>query len=66
MLAPLASRAYWVLLTSESPNTPITISLAGSYHDRFAGMDGRWRFVERRYLVDLQGSDSVSLLVERA
>ena len=28
--------SYWVLLTSQAPNTPITISLAGSYHDRFA------------------------------
>ena len=57
-----SARSYWVLLTSESPDTPITISLAGSYHDRFARVDERWRFVERRYFVDLQGSDSASLL----
>ena len=55
------ARSYWVLLTSESPNTPITISLAGSYHDRFERVDGRWRFAERRYLVDLRGSDSAQL-----
>jgi 3-phenylpropionate/cinnamic acid dioxygenase small subunit len=57
-----SARSYWVLLTSQAPNTPITISLAGSYHDRFARIDDQWRFVERRYLVDLQGSDSASLL----
>jgi 3-phenylpropionate/cinnamic acid dioxygenase small subunit len=57
-----SARSYWVLLTSQAPNTPITISLAGSYHDRFARIDNQWRFVERRYLVDLQGDDSASLL----
>jgi 3-phenylpropionate/cinnamic acid dioxygenase small subunit len=61
------ARSYWVLLTSQSPNTPIAISLAGSYHDRFERVDERWRFAERRYLVDLQGSDSAQLLTpERA
>jgi 3-phenylpropionate/cinnamic acid dioxygenase small subunit len=61
-----SARSYWVLLTSESPNTPINISLAGSYHDRFERVDEGWRFAERRYLVDLQGSDSAQLLGERA
>src|SRR5438105_401461 len=29
------ARSYWVLLTSESPDTPIHITLAGTYRDRF-------------------------------
>ena len=56
------ARSSWVLLTSESPNTPIHIPLAGSYHDRFERVDGAWRFTDRRYLVDMQGTDSAQLL----
>jgi 3-phenylpropionate/cinnamic acid dioxygenase small subunit len=56
------ARSYWVLLASEAPDTPINISLAGSYHDRFERVEGVWRFAARRYLVDMQGADSAQLL----
>ena len=56
------ARSYWVLLVSTSPDEPIRPILAGRYHDRFARVDGAWRFAERAYLVDLTGSESGALL----
>jgi ketosteroid isomerase-like protein len=56
------ARSYWVLLVSTSPDEPIRPILAGRYHDRFARVDGEWRFAERAYLVDLTGSESAALL----
>jgi len=47
---------------STSPEEPIRPVLAGRYHDRFARVDGAWRFAERAYLVDLTGSESGALL----
>jgi len=38
--------------------------IAGRYQDRFAGVEGRWRFAERRVLTDLVGDLSQHLLVE--
>ena len=32
--------------------------LAERYHDRFACVDGTWRFAERRFLIDLIGDMS--------
>jgi 3-phenylpropionate/cinnamic acid dioxygenase small subunit len=57
-----SARSYWVLLVSTSPDEPIRPILAGRYHDRFALVDGTWRFTERAYLVDLTGSESAALL----
>jgi hypothetical protein len=57
-----ASRSYWVLLVSSSPDEPIRPILAGRYHDTFASIDGRWRFTRREYLVDLTGAESGALL----
>jgi len=56
------ARSYWVLLVSTSPDEPIRPILAGRYHDCFERVDDEWRFSERRYLVDLSGSESGQLL----
>ncbi|HXY91255.1 MAG TPA: nuclear transport factor 2 family protein [Acidimicrobiia bacterium] len=59
------ARSYWVLLLSTSPDEPVRPVLAGRYHDRFACVDGVWRFAERAYLVDLTGAESAALLGTR-
>jgi hypothetical protein len=56
------ARSYWVLLVATSAQEPVRPILAGRYHDTFARRDGEWRFTERRYLVDLSGSESAALL----
>jgi hypothetical protein len=56
------ARSYWILVVSTSPDEPVRPILAGRYHDTFAKRDGAWRFTERRYLVDLSGSESAALL----
>ena len=53
-----SARSYWTVLQAV-PGLPLQPILAGRYHDRFErAMDGGWRFVERRYLVDLVGDVS--------
>lgn len=44
--------------TRDLPLQPI---IAGRYHDGFRRIDGAWRFVSRRYIIDLVG-DAGSLL----
>lgn len=56
------ARSYWVLLVSTSPEEPVRVLMAGSYHDQFARANGSWHFTERRYLVDLVGSEAGALL----
>jgi hypothetical protein len=56
------ARSYWVLMVSTSPEEPVRPIMAGRYHDRFALVDGEWRFAERRYLVDLTGSETAALI----
>jgi 3-phenylpropionate/cinnamic acid dioxygenase small subunit len=34
---------------------PLQPIIAGRYHDGYRRIDGRWRFVSRRYIVDLVG-----------
>jgi len=34
---------------------PLQPIITGRYHDRFERHDGRWRFAERRFVVDLVG-----------
>ncbi len=48
-----ARSSYLVLQqVDEGPLQPI---ITGRYHDRFEHVDGGWRFVERRFFVDLVG-----------
>ena len=56
------ARSYWVLLVSTSADEPVRVLMAGSYHDQFARVNGSWHFTERRYLVDLVGSEAGALL----
>jgi ketosteroid isomerase-like protein len=56
------ARSYWVLLVSTSTEDPVRAIMAGSYHDTFARTAGAWHFTERRYLVDLVGSEAGALL----
>jgi hypothetical protein len=46
------SRSVYVVLQDERP------IVAGRYHDRFVEVDGRLRFAERRFFVDLIGDIS--------
>ena len=53
-----SARSYWTVLQAV-PGLPLQPILAGRYHDRFERPTaGGWRFVERRYLVDLVGDVS--------
>jgi SnoaL-like domain len=52
-----SARSYWTVLQAV-PGLPLQPILAGRYHDRFDRPDGTWRFVERRYLVELVGDVS--------
>jgi 3-phenylpropionate/cinnamic acid dioxygenase small subunit len=44
-----------------TPDLPLQPIISGRYHDGFRRIDGAWRFVARRYIVDLVG-DAGSLL----
>ena len=53
-----SARSYWTVFQAVS-GLPLQPILAGRYHDRFDRPVGEgWRFVERRYLVDLVGDVS--------
>lgn len=43
------------LVLQETPDFPLQPIITGRYHDRFAKVDGAWRFAERRFLIDLVG-----------
>ncbi len=49
-----SARSYFTVLQAV-PGLPLQPVLAGRYHDRFARIEGRWEFTERRYLVELVG-----------
>jgi len=61
--ASASARSYWTVLqaTEALALTPI---LAGRYLDRFASVDGTWRFTERRIITDLVGDVSHHMLPE--
>ncbi len=48
------ARSYWTVLQA-TEGLPLQPILAGRYLDTFERHDGRWRFAERRYAVDLVG-----------
>jgi 3-phenylpropionate/cinnamic acid dioxygenase small subunit len=51
-------RSYYTVL-QQTETLALQPIVAGRYHDRFARIDGRWRFVERDYrMVDLIGDVS--------
>ena len=39
----------------QAPDSPMEAVISGRYHDTFKRIDGRWRFTERCFLVDLVG-----------
>lgn len=55
-------RSQWTLLQA-TDNLPLQVVATGRYDDRFALLDGRWHFTERRYAgIDLNGDTSAHLL----
>ncbi|MEV7599744.1 nuclear transport factor 2 family protein [Kitasatospora sp. NPDC089797] len=51
------ARSYVTVLQA-LPELPLQVIAAGRYHDRFARVDGRWRFAERRVRITLVGDVS--------
>jgi len=56
-------RSVYMVL-QQSPDSPMQAIISGRYHDTLRRIDGRWRFVERRFLVDLVGDLSRHLRFE--
>ena len=55
-------RSQWTLLQA-ADNLPLQVVATGRYDDRFALLEGRWHFTERRYAgMDLMGDVSAHLL----
>jgi 3-phenylpropionate/cinnamic acid dioxygenase small subunit len=49
-----SARSYFTVLQAR-PELPLQVIIAGRYHDRFARLDGTWRFTDRMVHVDLAG-----------
>ncbi len=58
------ARSYYTVLQAVPGVLPLQPIIAGRYRDRFARVDGRWRFAQRHMLVDLVGDLSQHLLME--
>ena len=54
-----SARCYWTVLSADGGDHPIAVSLSGQYVDRFAKVDGRWRFADRLVTTDLGKSSPV-------
>ena len=54
--------AYTVM--QQAGDTPLQAIVGGRYRDRLHRIDGRWRFVERQFLVDLVGDLSRHLRID--
>jgi 3-phenylpropionate/cinnamic acid dioxygenase small subunit len=54
-------RSYFTVL-QQVEGLALQPIIAGRYHDRFVCEDGRWRFAERRFSIDLVGDLSHHLL----
>lgn len=48
----------------QAPGSAMQTIISGRYHDTMKRIDGRWRFIERRFLVDLTGDLSRHLRFE--
>jgi 3-phenylpropionate/cinnamic acid dioxygenase small subunit len=46
------------LVMQETPDLPLQPIIVGRYHDRFERVDDKWRFAERRFIIDLVGEMS--------
>ncbi|MFA5883032.1 MAG: nuclear transport factor 2 family protein [Acidimicrobiia bacterium] len=57
------SRCYYTVL-QQTDVLPIQPIIAGRYHDRFAKVDGAWRFADRLIFSDLIGDLSQHLMVD--
>ena len=58
-----AARAEsYVLVHQATPALALQAIIGGRYHDRFARVEGAWRFIERRMEMDLFGDLSAHLL----
>jgi hypothetical protein len=55
------ARSYWTVLQA-TPDMALGPILSGRYRDRFALVDGIWRFTERRIVTDLVGDVSHHML----
>ena len=53
-----ASTRSCFLVEKQLDDFPLQPIVGGRYHDRFERVEGRWRFVERRFFVDLVGDVS--------
>ena len=53
-----ATARSYVTVFQALPDLPLQPIVAGRYRDRFAVVDGTWRFVERRFATDLVGDVS--------
>lgn len=56
------ARAYFTVL-QQVDDFPLQPIVSGRYRDRFARVDGRWRFAERHMTIDLVGDVSRHLLI---
>ena len=56
-------RSVYMVL-QQAPESPMQAIISGRYHDTLRRIDGRWRFVERCFLVDLVGDLSRHLRFE--
>ena len=62
--APDRARAQsYVMVFQSTPNFALQPIVGGTYRDRFAKIDGAWRFVERREDMELVGDLSHHLLM---
>ncbi len=50
-----AARCSFTVLQGVVPGEPVEIVLSGRYIDEFEKVDGRWRFADRLFVVDLLG-----------
>jgi hypothetical protein len=57
-----AARSYFTVLQAVPGALGLQPIIAGRYHDRFALVDGAWRFERRQMIVDLVGDLSQHLL----
>jgi ketosteroid isomerase-like protein len=57
------ARSYWTVFQAVAA-LPLQPILAGRYLDAFERHDGHWRFVERRFAIDLVGDVGHHMLTE--
>ncbi len=58
------ARSYYTVLQAVPGALALQPIIAGRYHDRFAVVDGRWRFTGRHMFVDLVGDLGHHLLMK--